>query len=246
MVGEVLISSPPAIHFLRALTNTECESCDDLVQKIGDLRLGLGADLVEWNLTASRKFSVKSLYRKLTERSALDIARGIWKAGLPLKIKIFMWQMLRNRLPTSDNVAKRNGPADGTCTVCGLGEDANHVFFRCHLARFAWSAVREAFHSNWNPASGNDLIAILKTTRGTGSRIAWRCVGALLWAIWTTRNKITIEKKFPNHPADVIFKCHLFLQMWTPLGKERDAERMTEAMEHIKSIQTRARQNMTS
>ena len=154
--------------------------------------------------------------------------------------------MLRNRLPTSDNVAKRNGPADGTCTVCGLGEDANHVFFRCHLARFAWSAVREAFHSNWNPASGNDLIAILKTTRGTSSRIAWRCVGALLWAIWTTRNKITIEKKFPNHPADVIFKCHLFLQTWTPLGKECDAERMSKAMARIKTIQVMARQDTTT
>ena len=28
----------------------------------------------------------------------------------------------------------------------------------------------------------------------------------------------------------MIFKCHLFLQTWTPLEKERDAERMSEAM----------------
>lgn len=185
-------ASPPALHFLRALTNAEQESWDELVQKIGGYRLGAGADSVEWSLTASKNFSVKSLYNKLTERNALDIARGLWKAGLPLKIKIFMWQMFRNRLPTSDNVAKRNGPADGSCAMCGVGEDANHVFFRCHLAKFAWSAVRDALHSNWNPASGADLLTIIKTQKGTSGSIAWRCVRALLWALWTTRNKITI------------------------------------------------------
>ena len=246
LVGEALHVDPPAIHFMRALTNEERISWDGLSQQLGSHRLRAGADTVKWSLTASGKFTVKSLYNKLTGGPVLDIAKGLWKAGLPLKIKIFMWQMLRNRLPTSDNIAKRNGPTDGTCVICGQGEDANHVFFRCHLARFVWSAVREAFHTDWNPVSGTKLVSILKSTKGTSSRIAWRCVGALLWALWTTRNKITIEKKFPNHPADMIFKCHLFLQMWTPLGKERDAERMTEAMERIKSIQTRARQNMTS
>ena len=154
--------------------------------------------------------------------------------------------MFRNRLPTSDNVAKRNGPADGSCTVCGLAEDANHVFFKCHLAKFAWSAVRDAFHSNWNPASGADLLTLIKTQKGYSARIAWRCVGALLWAIWTTRNKIMIEKKFPNHPADVIFKCHLFLQTWIQLRKERDAERMMESMMRIKTTQTLARQEPCS
>ena len=53
---------------------------------------------------------------------------------------------------------------------------------------------------------------------------------------------MTIEKKFPNHPADVIFKCHLFLQMWTPLWKHRDAERMSETMEKIRSTLLAARQ----
>ena len=50
-----------------------------------------------------------------------------------------------------------------------------------------------------------------------------------------------IKYKFPNHPADIIFKCHLFLQTWTPLGKRRDADRMTEAMERIRLIQIAAR-----
>ena len=161
--------------------------------------------------------------------------------GIPLKIKIFLWQMFRNRLPTSDNVAKRNAPADGTCTTCGLGENANHVFFGCVLARFAWSAVRDAFKQNWNPQSSHDVLSILTAQRGANARIVWRCVGALLWSLWTVRNKITIEHKFPTHPADIIFKCHIFLQVWASLGKKRDFERMNEAMELIKSSMMKAR-----
>src|SRR4051812_30271551 len=117
--------------------------------------------------------------------------------------------MFRDRLLSSNNVAKRKGPSDGSCAVCGPHEDANHIFFNCHLARFASSAVREAFGQNWNPHSGGGLRAILSVHKGGFARVLWRCVGALLWSLWTTRNKIIIERKFPSHPADIIFKCHL-------------------------------------
>lgn len=62
--------------------------------------------------------------------------------------------MFHNHLPTSDNMAKRNSPSNGTCVICSLGEDANHMFFHCHLAHFAWSAVREAFSQIGIPLRG--------------------------------------------------------------------------------------------
>lgn len=86
-MGETLRCSPPAVHFVRALSPAEGACWDDLVHKIGGRTLGLGADSVDWSLSASRKFSIKSLYSTLTEGNSLDIARGLWKVGLPLKIK---------------------------------------------------------------------------------------------------------------------------------------------------------------
>ena len=52
-----------------------------------------------------------------------------------------------------------------------------------------------------------------------------------------------IGHKFPIHPADIIFKCHIFLQVWAPLGKKRDEERMKETMDLIKSTMVKARQD---
>ena len=85
--------------------------------------------MVSWSLTSSGKFSVKSLYAKLTEGPTLDIARGLWKVSIHLKIKVFLWQIFRDCLPPSNNTTKQNGPSDGTCVMCGVHEDANHIFF---------------------------------------------------------------------------------------------------------------------
>ena len=241
LVADALRSNPPVVSFKRPLLDNERACWDGLVADLAGVNLRPQADSVSWALSRSGKFSVQSLYNKLTEGPTLDIARGLWKASIPLKIKIFLWQMFRDRLPSSNNITRRNGPSDGSCVLCGQQEDANHIFFHCHLAHFAWSAVREAFGQTWDPRSTSDLRALLAAFRGGFGRVLWRCVGALLWSIWTTRNKMTIEHKFPSPPADIIFKCHLFLQTWTPLGKRRDADRMSEAMERIRTIQIDAR-----
>lgn len=243
-VGDVLRVHPPAISFMRPLNPVEAASWAALVHDLRGRTLCQGADEVSWSLSSSHKFMVKSLYNKLTEGTALDMARGLWKADLPLKIKIFMWQMFCDRLPTPDNVSKRNRPTDGSCAVCGSGENANHVFFGCALARFSWSAVRDTFKQNWNPLSSDDLLDLLTAQKGAYARIVWKCVGALLWSLWTVRNKITIEQKFPAHPADIIFKCHIFLQTWAMLGKTHDVDRMEGIMEQIKATMVKARQTM--
>lgn len=110
--------------------------------------------------------------------------------------------MFRNRLPTPVNVAKRNELSEGQRPVCSVQEDANHTFFRCHLAKFAWIAVREAVGVSWNPASCADLLTCLSSVHGSSKRVMWSCVGALLWSLWHIHNKITIEGVFPSHPAD--------------------------------------------
>lgn len=173
LVGDVLLSVPPVIHFLHPLVAAEVASWDSLQAQIAHHQLSLGADKVSWDLSASQKFSVKSMYNKLTEGNTLDTARGLWKARLPLKIKIFLWQMFRNHLPTADNVPKRNGPSDGSCVVCEMLEDANHALFQCALARFAWTTVREVFQQKWNPRSGANLLAVLQSQHGANVRVLW-------------------------------------------------------------------------
>lgn len=51
----------------------------------------------------------------------------------------------------------------------------------------------------------------------------------LLWAIWTTRNKMAIEKKFPKNSIEVLIHGISFLQKWEILLKEEDRCKVEEA-----------------
>ena len=79
-----------------------------------------------------------------------------------MKIRVFLWQLVRKRLPTNGNIHSRHGPSTGNCALCGEFEDEDHIFFSCHLAKFMWSAVRELLSCTWNPRCFADIYRLLQ------------------------------------------------------------------------------------
>jgi hypothetical protein len=65
--------------------------------------------MTSWALETSGRFSVSSLYRKINQGPNLPHKKLIWKAKLPLKIKIFLWQMAKGKMPASALI-KRQQP----------------------------------------------------------------------------------------------------------------------------------------
>lgn len=60
-----------------------------------------------WSLEKSGNFSVKSMYDHLCE--AHNCPNGfIFKAKIPLKIKIFMWLIKQGVILTEDNLIRKN------------------------------------------------------------------------------------------------------------------------------------------
>ena len=106
---------------------------------------------------------------------------AILEIRLPLKIKIFLWQAFRGRLPSADQIHKRNGPGSQFCALCGELEDTEHIFFHCALAKLIWSCVREWLHVTWAPASFSELRTLASNLSGVSRRIfgwAWvLCAG---------------------------------------------------------------------
>jgi hypothetical protein len=100
------------------------------------------ADKISWTLERSGEYLVSSMYLALSQGASVVHFRDMWAAKLPLKIRIFTWQLTLNRLPTREVLAHRRGPSDGRCALCGAIESASHLFFNCYLAKFVWSVVR--------------------------------------------------------------------------------------------------------
>ena len=72
----------------------------NLTAELGSATFHDGPDGVSWKLENKGLFSTKSLYRKLSQDPILPSSAEIWKARVPLKIRIFLWQLARDRLPS--------------------------------------------------------------------------------------------------------------------------------------------------
>jgi hypothetical protein len=162
------------------------------------------------------------MYAKLSQGALVAHFKDVWDAKLPLKFKFFTWQLVLNRLPTRSLIAARFGPSSGRCALCDAVEDVNHIFFTCSLAKFMWSVIRQLLGCAWSPANFPQFYALVASLLGGQRRVIWALFAAQSWALWLTRNKLSIELKLIKHPADIIFKTLVFLQLWTPSARSRD------------------------
>lgn len=80
--------------------------------------------------------SVKSTYITLHDRvfanEGDEIYKEVWKINTIPKINVFLWRMFINRLPTRENLRKRNlltNEIDGKCPFCNGVEETILSFF---------------------------------------------------------------------------------------------------------------------
>jgi len=111
-----------------------------------------------------------------------------------------VWHLLRNRLPTRDNLVQRGIllPTDGTCvTGCDVLESTTHLFLHCDTFSELWSSVR-FWLGIYSVPSGELRHHFTQFTKMTGMprsshlflTIIWF---ATVWVIWKEQNNCVIQ-----------------------------------------------------
>ena len=104
-------------------------------------------DTWRWLLDPANGYSVRGTYHFLTtseevvDRSLVD---DVWHKLIPSKVSLFVWRLLRDKLPTKDNLARRRViQATNTAytTACGNLETATHLFLGCDIHSSLWLLV---------------------------------------------------------------------------------------------------------
>ena len=157
------------------------------------------ADRVMWALENRKMFTTKSLYRFLTDGGVKSRVAGLlWKSRVPLKIKFFLWQILNDKLQVAVNLVKRGWKGPIICCLCNCVETIDHIFFECHLAVMIWEMLKEIFHLDSYPRSWEDFCSTWLRGKGLFPiRLIIFMFSGFAWALWTSRNKMAINKKFP-------------------------------------------------
>jgi hypothetical protein len=68
--------------------------------------------------------------------------KSLWKIKLPLKVKIFVWFLLKEVTLTKDNLLKQIEMVIKSVVFMATKETIQHLFsFLCHVARFVWTIL---------------------------------------------------------------------------------------------------------
>ena len=79
-----------------------------LVSRLVEVQLSYQLNKLCWKLTRSGEFTFKSMYIDVINSSVIPSSKEVWKVKVSLKIKVFMWFVHKQVIPTKDNLVKRN------------------------------------------------------------------------------------------------------------------------------------------
>lgn len=100
-------------------------------------------DIIKWRWSPSATCTARSAYRVFFEGSTrLAVAKPLWKAWAPLKVKFTMWLAVKGRLWTADR-RHRHGLQDSpACSFCAQDrETCDHLFHHCYFTKEVWFEV---------------------------------------------------------------------------------------------------------
>ena len=160
-------------------------------------------DKREWLADPSGIFSSKSAFGSLTRDHSMPVnylAKSIWKLNIPIKVKVFIWLLVLDKISVQTNLQKRrpyHSLSPGWCVMCKKdNESLDHLFLTCEFTNRFWIKILQEFDREWvTPRLASDLLSLgqgfFLQKRG---KILWKvATSATFWAIWLERNRRIFE-----------------------------------------------------
>ncbi|WJX34558.1 hypothetical protein P8452_22662 [Trifolium repens] len=176
-----------------------------------------------WQPEADKGYTVRGAYQLLTSQASApvdDATKLIWHPQVPLKVSIFAWRLLRDRLPTKANLATRGIiPTTASLCVSGCGEveSAHHLFFSCGTFGSVWALVCSWFDIPMveHTSLRDHFVQFTYSAGGSRARrsllqLIWL---ACVWVVWTERNH-RLFRGSASTPTQMLEEIKLFSFRW--------------------------------
>jgi hypothetical protein len=116
----------------------------------------------------------------------------IWKVNVPSKIRVFLWRLAKQSLPTGDLLQHRH---ISTCSrlLYGRIDSWRHSLLECPMVRSVWALADEEVVEHMHTTTESNARSWLFNMMDSLTSEHFILVGVSLWAIWMARWKAIHE-----------------------------------------------------
>nr|POE54017.1 lectin 1 [Quercus suber] len=161
-------------------------------------------DCLIWPACCSGEYSVKTGYKLLCEEvdsSAASSSDGseqslfwkrIWRLRVPNKIKLFLWRVCSNALPTKENLKRRKILDDAKCCACLSAQESTfHAIWSCEMLLQIWTPC-----FGWVRTEHPQIQDMQELIHLVGQRKeSLELFAVVAWYIWNHRNRLRLNEK---------------------------------------------------
>ena len=231
---DILSSITCSSFFRRRLNADLTGQWSNLQDQVRNLNLPNAPDSVYWYLNKSGKYTTKSMYKWLEKPLSGCNYRWIWKAKIPLKIQIFLWQLSQDAVLTRQVMRHRKWPGNPVCSFCQQIETSQHLFFECSVARVVWRSIGVTLGTDLCPKNCWQFFVWCYSFIPDYERFYTVALCAITWSIWLARNRATFENKMIKSPFEIVFTVVFFLLYWAGLQGGDDVKQLRAGAEMIR------------
>ena len=195
-----------------------------------------------WHYDKRGIFSVRSAYKMLVNtrdsRTAwLESSDGrsdrkgeekewseLWHVRVPSKLRIFLWRLAKQSLPSADVLHHRHMAERSICMLCGKQDSWRHALIECNMASCVWALLPEGLVEaviNFQEADARSWLAAII---GFLSQEELTLTVVTLWAIWHARRKALYEDVFQSPLSTFSFITRFITELEfvkSPVQKDR-------------------------
>ena len=158
----------------------------------------LSLDQDNWSYRWGDKYTSAQFYKLIHAHIQVPpVFKSIWKSCCTMKIKMFAWLLLRDRLNTRDMLQRRHWRVtDEThCELCPLRvhEDRIHLFFDCNFSVRVWDYLQ----IQWEPNDDLQMV-VAKARKFFAKPFFMEVVMTACWNIWILRNGKIFRQERPT------------------------------------------------
>ena len=175
------------------------------------------SDRLIWKLEPKGQYSVKSVYKFLTNIGDGVVGghisamwRKLWNVRAPPKCRDLVWRAANNAIPVLQLLQQRHVPVHNSCPLCNsVSESVLHVLVTCPFAKRVWLASSIGWLFPQSASFLAWLCSVLQLVRKEDQAM----VVMICWALWQAQNDVVWSSKWSS-PAAVVYRARTILYDW--------------------------------